>query len=565
MRATTQLARLMKDYGAEHVFTLTGAPQEPLLTLKNELGVNIVLGHNERSVAFMADGYARQSGKPTFTFVQFGPGVTALAGGLSDAFWAHSPVVSLASALPTSQRHRFAYQEVDQLAMMAPVTKWCGQVPAAARAPDMLQRAVIEAMSGVPGPTHVEIPLDLMVSDIGDQPQIAASERHRQIPSARPIPESRDVEAAAKAICEAERPVFLVGAGIGMSGACPEFQALCERLAIPVLTTLAGKGVLADTHPQVIGVAGTYSRKCANDVLAEADLIVAIGTRLGAHPTVNYQHPQAGTKLVHIDLDPRIPGRNFPTVAALIGDARAALNALSAAISEKDAKKRAPARGKWLKSTQVRLVAWKEQFNKLAGIAMVEGRINPRHLMSVLDRFIGPDDALASDTGYSAGFAATMVDLKSAGRNFFRAYGSLGWGFPGAIGASLARKTGHVVCVTGDGGFCYHLTEIETALRVGARPIIVVLNNSRLGFEYTMQKVFFGGSTDATQQFRETNYAAIANAYGAHGERVEKPEEILPALRRSAASGKLAIVDVVTSPEVPAPYTGYEAVGAREI
>lgn len=560
MKVAAAMAKLMRDYGAEHIFTLTGAPQEPLLSLKRNEGVKVVLCHNERAAMYMADGYARYSAKPTFTFNQFGPGVAALAAGLSDPFWGHSPVVSISSAIPTDQMFRFAYQELDQQALLAPLTKFVGYAPTPDRAVDVLHRAIIEAVSGLPGPSHVDVALNYLDAELKEKPVTVASPRHMQVPAQRPEPCADEIAAAVQIIAAAKRPVLFTGGGAIHSRAWDKLTALAEALDIPVATSLSGKGSIAETHRLSLGVAGSYSRKVANDVLREADAVIAVGMRLGVHPTVSFVQPRAEAKLVQIDLDARTIGRNFRTDAGIVADARAALVALTAALNDK-ADENADARASWANECTKKVQAWRDTLTELASERMLEGRINPRFLMTQIDAFMGKDDMIVADTGYSAGWTGTMVELKQAGRRFFRAHGSLGWAFPASIGVSLAAKgAGRVLCLTGDGGFSYHLTEIETALRMKVPVTVIVLNNSRLGFEYTMQKLYHGGSEDETQRFSETDYSAIATAYGAHAERVEKPDDILPALERAASSGKPAIVDVVTSPEVGAPYAGYENV-----
>lgn len=564
MNVADAFARAIKSHGATHVFTLTGSPQDPLIALVNNEGIRLVLGRSERSIIAMADAYARITGKPAFTYVQFGPGATAIVGGISDALWGFSPVVSVSSSVATGNRFRFAYQEVDQQMMLAPVTKWTGYATTPERVPDILQRAVIESLSGAPGPTHIDIASDFFTAEFKGEAVLPAPAGLAGVAAHRPLPASAEIEAAAQLLVQAKRPVILAGGGVHISKGAAALVALAEALAAPVLTSMAGKGSISEVHPLSVGVCGVYSRKVANDVLAEADLCLAVGTKLGAMPTDNFKLPARGTKLIHADIDQRVLGRNFPAAAGMVGDARAVLEALRASLGA--GLPNAGERAAWARGVAARVMAWRDRFNEIAERRTVAGRIDPRYVMHCLNRIIGAEDLLVADTGYSAAWAGTLIDMKATGQRYIRAAGSLGWAFPAAIGVKLAAPTKRVFCVTGDGGLGYHLADLETALRLDVPTITVLLNNSTLGFEYTVQKLYYEKRADSAHAFRETNYAEIARAFGAHAERVETADSVMPSLERAAASGKPALLDIVTSPEVGAPYTRYENMpGEREL
>jgi acetolactate synthase-1/2/3 large subunit len=556
------LARAIESYGAKHVFTLTGHPQDPLAALAEGNQTKVVLARSERSAVFMADGYARFSRKPTFTYAQFGPGVTATIGGLSDPFWGKSPVVSLSSSVSTLTRGRFAYQEIDQAACVSAVTKWHGEVAEAKRIPDMVTRAVIEAISGVPGPTHLDIPANILQGGFPGKPDLRAARRFLEFPAFRVAPSPTSVEAAIRLLATSHRPVILAGGGVVLADAHRELTEFAELLSIPVLTTMPGKSAIRGTHPLCVGVAGVYSRKVANDVLAEADVVLAIGTKLGVMGTADFALPIHGTKIIHIDLDPRTLGRTFvDEEISMVADAKSALQMLI------DAARSATARKEWVSAVQARLQTWKQEFSELANVETINGAINPRFLLRRLDEFLSDSDIVVADTGFSAAWAGTLLTQKGVSDVFYRAAGSLGWAFPAAIGTQIAAGSSRrVVCLTGDGGLGYHISDLETALRVNSPTLTVVMNNSSLGFEYMGHKLRHRHVEDDLHQFQTTDYAAVARAFGAFGERVENPAEIAPALRRAAESGKPAILDVVISREIAAPTRRFEAfTGIRPI
>jgi glyoxylate carboligase len=228
MNVAEALAKLLKAYGAEYVFTLTGAPQEPLVAMHNREGVKIVLGRSERSVLAMADAYARLTGKPSFGIVQFGPGATYLPASLIDAAWAKSPLIGISGATTTGTRYRYEYQEADQTPILAPMTKWAGDLPAPARLPDVFRTAVRAAVSGCPGPAYLGIPADMFLRPIEGNPAIYADAPFTRVAAIRPEPGSSDVDRAIAALSGAARPVILAGGGVLISEAWDELTRLAQ-------------------------------------------------------------------------------------------------------------------------------------------------------------------------------------------------------------------------------------------------------------------------------------------------------------------------------------------------
>ena len=321
------LAKLLRAYGAEYVFTLTGAPQDPLIEMQNHEGVRVVLGRSERSALAMADAYARVTGKPTFGIVQFGPGATYLPASIIDAFWASSPLIAISGTTTTKTRYRYEYQELEQTSMFPAMTKWAGDLPQPERIADVLRTAVRASVSGVPGPSYLGIPADWFGKKLTIPQDIYAEPAFLRTPALRVAPVAQDVERAIALLASAEKPVLIAGGGVILSEAWQELTALAEALNIPVVTTMAGKGSIADTHPLAVGVCGRYSRKVANDTLAGADFCLAIGTKLSSMGTNVFQYPGKGTRIVHIDLDPNSLGRTYREELSIVGGfARSAEN-----------------------------------------------------------------------------------------------------------------------------------------------------------------------------------------------------------------------------------------------
>ncbi|MBZ5642810.1 MAG: thiamine pyrophosphate-binding protein [Acidobacteriia bacterium] len=564
MTVSRALAKMIRAYGAEYVFTLTGAPQNPHIDLQNHEGVKVVLGRSERSILAMADAYARLTGKPTFGLVQFGPGATYLPASIIDAFWASSPLISISGSTTTNTRHRYEYQELEQTSMFPAITKWAGDLPEPERIADVVRTVVRATVSGVPGPTYLGIPANWFGKPLATAPDIYAEPAFMKTPACRVAPLAPDVERAIALLSSAEKPVMIAGGGVILSGAWAELTALAEALNIPVVTTMAGKGSIAETHPLSVGACGRYSRKVANDTLGAADFVLAVGTKLSSMGTNVFQYPRKGTKIAHFDLDPNSLGRTYREELSAVGDAREALVMLrEAAIAAKVNGSRWAA---WTKQVQGSVAAWLVDLERESREPMYEGRLNPYHIMRLIDQHVGPDDLVVADTGYMAAWASTVLQQKKAGRNTLRAAGSLGWAFPAAFGAKLAvGPKRRVFALNGDGGAGYHFTELETALRMKTPVIHIVLNNCSLAFEYHVQKYVHEEMCPEASEFLDVQFADVARAFGAFGERVTTPEQFIPALRRAEESGKAAIVEVAISRELPPPVTRYEAAGLRKV
>jgi acetolactate synthase-1/2/3 large subunit len=333
---------------------------------------------------------------------------------------------------------------------------------------------------------------------------------------------------------------------------------------MPVVTTMAGKGSIADSHPLAVGVCGRYSRKVANDVLAGADFCLAIGTKLSSMGSDVFKYPRKGTRIVHIDLDANSLGRTYREELSILADAGTAITMLTEAATA--SRVNVSRWAAWTKEVQGRVAAWFEDVERVSRDPLLDGRLNPYHVMRLLDEYIGGDDLLVADTGYMAVWAVTMLRQKQAGRNMLRAAGSLGWAFPAAFGAKLAvGNKRRVFGLTGDGGIGYHLADFETALRLKIPVVQIVMNNCSLAFEYHVQKYVHEEMCPEASEFLDVPFADVARAFGGYGERVTTPEQLIPALRRAEESGQPAIIDVAVSRELPPPVTRYEAAGLRKI
>ncbi|MFA5028306.1 MAG: thiamine pyrophosphate-binding protein, partial [Candidatus Methylomirabilota bacterium] len=514
------IAESLQSYGVTHVFFMEAILRKSLMEM-DSLGIARVLTHSEKAAAYMADGYARAGRKPGVCMAQ-SVGAANLASGLQEPFLGHAPVVALTGRAALAGEHRHAYQEVRHAPLFAAVTKSSAAVTTLEQLPRLLRQAFRDATTGMPGPAHLDL--------LGHQAQtiespeadlaVVAEAAYSRIPPHRPAPEVAAVRLAARALLQAERPVIVAGGGVTASSAGPELTAVAERLQIPVVTSLNGKESLLDSHPLNIGLVGRYSRWCANRLVSEADLVFYVGSTAGEHTTNGWRIPAPRTPTIQIDIDPAELGRSYPTLAGIAGDAKVALAMLLGELPARPA-------SIWTARAQQLLADWRRELEPLRTSDATP--IRPERLCKELTDTLPPNAILVADTGYSAIWAGTMVHLTHPDQRFLRCAGSLGWGFPGALGAKCGAPDRPVICLTGDGGFWYHLSELETARRCGIATVTVVNNNAALGQCLGPVRKMYGdraGHPEALYRFQSVDFARIAEEMGCFGIRVEKPAEI---------------------------------------
>ncbi|MFZ5918213.1 MAG: thiamine pyrophosphate-binding protein [Chloroflexota bacterium] len=545
------IAETLHGYGVSHVFYIDAILRHTLVELER-LGVQRIVTHSEKAAAYMADGYARISGRPGVCMAQ-SVGAANMAAGLQDAYLGCSPVIALTGCKPPLFQHRNAYQEIVHGPLYQPVTKYNVNVVAAGQLPFYLRQAFREVTSGKPRPAHLDLlgarAEVLEQAAIDSQPVV--EESYTRYPSARPAPDPEQVRLAAQALARASRPVIVAGGGVRISGAGPEIVRLAEKLSVPVATSVNGKGSIPENHPLCAGVVGSYSRWCANRIVAEADLVIYVGSHTGDQVTYDWQIPTPGTPVVQIDIDPSELGKSYPNTVGVLGDTRVALEHLADCLDGQGSHAR------WVARAQAWVREWEAEYEPLLTSAAIP--IRPERLCQELSDVLPPEAILVSDTGYSAIWTATMIRLTDPRQTFIRAAGSLGWAFPAALGARCAAPQRPVICFTGDGGFLYHMGELETASRYGITTVTIVNNNSGLGQCIPGVHAAYGdrsGDKESLYRFRQTNYARIAKEMGCVGIRVEAPQEIAPAVRRALASSRPVVIDVVTdlNAEAPTPW-----------
>jgi acetolactate synthase-1/2/3 large subunit len=545
------MAEMLAGYGVTHIFMVPAVLRKSFAEMERRTDIKRIHTHGEKSAAYMADGYARASGKPGICMAQV-IGALNLAAGLRDAWLAHSPVIAFTGGRDAKTKFRKVYQEVDDVPAFEPVTKFNATVDDVARFPDMVRQAFRAAVSGCPGPVHLQFR--------GNEGQIDGEEAEMEplveplfarVPPFRPQPDETQLRTALDLLQAAERPVIVAGGGVRASGAAPDLVALADALQIPVATSLNGKDCIAGTHPLSVGVVGTYSRECANRIVNRADLVCFIGTETGGMTTHFWAVPSVGTPAIQIDIDPEALGRNYPLRAAVNGDAKVTLARMLESADRGSASRRKP----WIDEAQKTRAEWYAKYKPALESDAVP--IRPERICHELSRHVPDDGIVVVDTGHAGMWMGGMYDLRVSTQSYLRSAGHLGWAFPAGLGAKCACPDRPVVVFTGDAGFWYHIGEIETAVRWNINSVTVVNNNgggnqSKRGFD----RAYGGEQTEQARElwtFRKTNFARIAEDMGALGIRVEHPAAFAAALHQALAANRPAVIDVVTDIDVLAP------------
>ena len=552
MNGAEWLARALAATSMTHVFFVESVMRRTLLHL-SDLGVKPVLAHSEKAAAYMADGYARVARRPGVCMAQ-SVGAANLASGLQDPWLGRSPVIALTGHKEPSFQHRNSYQEIPHAPLFSAVTKFSSPVYSTGELPRLLRHAWRASLAETPRPTHLDFSgLQGDVIELGQtaEPPVLEIEA-RPIPVHRPVADDRDIERIATLLKGGRRIAIVAGDGAAASQAGPEILALAETLAAPVATTLGARGIMPTRHRLSAGVAGSYSAPPANRIVHSAELVLFIGCDTGDQMTLNWTIPGYNTPIVQIEADPLEIGRSYPNTTGIAGDPKATVARLVEMLGR-------PARDSGFADEAARIVAdWRDSM-----VALSEKNTSPiavERLCAEVTRALPADGVLVADTGYSGIWTGTMIELNGAGQTYLRAAGSLGWAFPASLGAKCAAGDRKVICFTGDGGFYYHLAELESARRCGIAVTVIVNNNSGFGQNLTGVHRIAGnrpGRGEELIRFGPTDFTAVARSFGVRGIRVEQPGEIAPALREALAADETVVVDVVTDlePRAPAPWS----------
>ena len=547
---------MLKAHGVAIIFGLCGDTSLPFYDALARLphGMRHILARDERSAAYMADGYARVSGKVGVCEGPSGGGVTYIIPGLAEANESSVPLLCINSDISVGARGRYTLTELDQGALMRPVTKWNTVIDRAEDLPGAFREAFEQITTGRPGAAHIALPFDVQNGAV-NRADVHGEPRFGSCPAERVAPDSDSVQRAARLLRDAARPVFICGGGVIISGAEPELLKLAERLSAPVATTISGKGSIVEHHPLAVGVVGSNGGTPeTRSIIDQADCIVFAGCRAGSVTTERWRHPVPGTaKIVHLDVDSAVPGTNYPVEAALIGDAQLALRMLNEALGDAQ---------RPLETSQVQK-AKEQKFAKFQALAESPAKpIKPERLVAAMNATLDPDAIVVADAGTPCPYFSAFYEVRGTGRRFFsnRAHGALGYSMAAAMGAHFARPSVKCVSVMGDGSFGFTCGELETAARYRLPITFIVISNATFGWIKAGQRFGYGERYFAVD-FAVTDHAAVAAAFGVKSWRVTEPDELSKSLKEALAHGGPSLVDIVCQPlhEAKAPVSEWIA------
>ena len=542
MTGAEAMVALLARHGVETIFGLCGDTSLPFYDAlhKNARGMTHILTRDERHAAYMADGYARVTGKPGVCEGPSGGGATYILPGVVEANESSIPILAITTDVALTSQGKFPLTELDQAGLFRPLTKYNGLIDTAGRLPTMVRQAFRAMTTGTPGAAQLGFPFDVQKQEV-DGGQVWAQSDFEHFPAWRQAPQSGAIEAAAKAIVTARNPVVICGGGPVIAGAEGELQRLAERLDLIVATTVSGQGSLAENHPNCLGVVGSNGGVLATrKVVEEADLVVFIGCRAGSVTTERWRFPAPGTPIVHIDSNPMAISASYETAYPVLGDAKLALAALNEALDEEA---NLPKFGGAERAARARAEKF-EIFDRLA--ASNDTPIKPERVVADLNAVLPEDAVVVCDPGTPCPYFSAYYRFNKPGRHFIsnRAHGALGFSMAAAMGAQVGRPNAKVVSVMGDGSFAFSVGEFETITRLNLPILFVVFSNSVFGWIKAGQKSGFDKRYFSVD-FNRTDHAAVAQAYGVKSWRVEDPRQLRSVLAEAARHDGPALVDVI--------------------
>jgi acetolactate synthase-1/2/3 large subunit len=543
MTGAEALVEALKKQKVDVIFGIIGGATLPIYDVLLDSGIRHILVRHEQCAAHAADGYARALGRPGICMATSGPGATNLVTGITNAYMDSSPVIAF-----TGQVNRFsantaymvgrdAFQEADIIGITTPITKYNYQVTSASEIPRLVKEAFHIATSGRPGPVLIDLPKDLQA----EKAEMEFSEQV-QIGGYRPVtePHPLQVKRAADLLLDAERPVVLAGGGVILSNASSELLTLVELLMAPVATTLMGKGCIPENHPLALGCIGMHGSRVANRLVSDADVLFAVGTRFSDRSTGTLNTFCPDAKIIHIDIDAAEIGKNVDIDIPIVGDAKKALTATYRVVTARATKKET----KWFN----RIKEVKEHYKD--EVESTGEELKPPLLMEELRKLIPEDSIATTEVGQNQMWASLYFKVYKP-RTFISSggLGTMGFGFPAAIGAKVACPGKFVVDIAGDGSFIMTGQDLATTVVEDIPVTVIVLNNSTLGMVAQWQRLFFGRRYISVDLAGIPDFVKWADAFGARGVRVSSVSEFRKAVKEAVKADVTTVIDVPISPE----------------
>ncbi|WP_456327970.1 acetolactate synthase large subunit [Archaeoglobus sp.] len=528
MRVADAIVKALEKEGVEVAFGIPGGAIMEVYDALYDSNITHILARHEQGAVHMADGYARASGKVGVAFATSGPGATNTVTGIATAYMDSSPIIVFTGQVPRAMIGNDAFQEADITGITMPITKHNYLVTDEREVLKIVKEAFHIATTGRPGPVLIDLPKDVTQADIDfDYPEKIEIRGYKPKIQGHP----KQIKRAVELIMKSERPIILAGGGVRISNAHPEVLELAEKIPAFVVTTLMGKGAIPEEHPLSLGFIGMHGTKYGNLAVMDADLIIAVGCRFSDRTVGKFDEFAPNAKIIHIDIDPAEIGKNVRVDVPIVGDAKHVLREIIKLIEFK-------ARKEWFDYVNElrRKYPLKYEFK--------EDVIKPQFVIEKIYELF-PDAIVTTEVGQNQMWAAQYFKVKYP-RQFITSggLGTMGFGFPAAIGAKVAFPDKMVIDIAGDGSFLMNIQELATAVDYGINVIVCVLNNAYLGMVRQWQELFYDKRYSATKlRYPELSFEKIAKGFGAYGMTVEKPSEVEDALKEAKDIDKPVVID----------------------
>jgi acetolactate synthase-1/2/3 large subunit len=538
MRGGEALIKSLQDQGVDVVFGYPGGQVLPLYDMIYDSDLRHILVRHEQCAAHAADGYARASGKVGVCISTSGPGATNLVTGIATAYMDSSPIVAIAGQVPSWLIGNDAFQEVDTIGMTMPITKHNFQPLTAGEIPETIKSSFYIAGTGRPGPVVIDLTKDAQEQELEFNGDVKID-----LPGYKPTRKGHplQIKRAASLIQSAKKPVILAGGGVVISGSSPELLKLSELVGAPVTTTLLGKGSFPEDHDLALGMLGMHGRRPANFAVDDCDCLIAVGCRFSDRTTGKVDEFAKNAKVIHIDIDPAEIGKNIDVDIPIVGDAKIILSNLVKAISQSRTGGKSEEWTNYLK---------KFKMSSVPRISFDEVPLKPQQVIKEIMEAVDEDTIMTTDVGQNQMWMAHYF-LSKKPRTFLSSggLGTMGFGFPAAIGAKVAMPESDVVAVCGDGGFLMVSQDLATIKEYDIPVVVCVLDNRYLGMVAQWQNLFYEKRLSHTHLGEVPDFVKLAEAFGVNAERVERPGEMRETLKNALNSGEPTLIDITIDPE----------------
>ncbi len=539
MSGAAALMKAMQKEGVREVFGLPGGANLPMYDELYKSDIRHILVRHEQSAAHMADGFGRVSRRPGVCFATSGPGATNILTGIATAQADSAPMIAVTGQVPVNMIGRDAFQESDIIGMANPVVKYAFQPRSAHEVPEVVKKGFYIAETGRPGPVLLDLPKDVQQNEA----QMSFPEEFK-IRGYHPWtdPDIANIEKAIKILLSSDKPIILAGGGTIISSAFAELQAIAELLVIPVVTTFKGKGAFPETHPLSLGPIGMHGHAEANKLMSEADCVLAIGTRFSDRSVGTFEEFERNLKIIHLDVDPAEIGKNQTTQVAVVGDVRASLRVMVKMLTQQAVRRTDDSA--WLRHVREVKDYWREN------LKIHPGELGAAKILRKLREILPKEAIITTEVGQHQMWASLFYDVISPGTFFSSTgLGTMGWGFPAAIGAKVARPDVPVVDIAGDGSFNMTENSLATCITEDIPVIVFLVNNYTLGMVAQWQRTFYDRRMIGVDQNHCPDYVKLAESYGAQGIRAQSMDELGAAIKTALGSDVATVIDIPIDPE----------------